>query len=166
MRTVLGLLVLLSSGCAGFKAVDRGDWRLVWADSARRDAEAAREIITREKYEEEVTAGNRRAWEPPPGFQFPLLHETDSIGMTVGEVQGYRIDEASSAELFVDGAGLDLFLGQVEKKDTWKGDIDVTVRESMLFVKATRAGKATLRLMRGPTQKDVPVTVKEEPKKK
>ncbi|MFT3713129.1 MAG: hypothetical protein QM817_36200 [Archangium sp.] len=166
MRILLGTLLLLCSSCAGFKAVDRGDWRLVWADSAKRDAEAPREVVTRDKYEEEVTAGNRRAWEPPPGFQFPLLHETDTIGMTVGEVQGYRIDEASSAELFVDGAGLELYLGQTEKKDTWKGDIDVTVRESMLYVKATKPGKATLRLMRGPNQKDVPVTVKEEPKKK
>jgi hypothetical protein len=166
MRTVLGLLVLLGSGCAGFKAVERGEWRLVWQDSAKRDAEAPRDVITRDTYEEEVTAGNRRAWEPPPGFQFPLLHETDSIGMTVGEVQGYRLDEAANAELFVDGAGLELFLGPVEKKDTWKGDIDVTVRESMLYVKATRAGKATLRLMRGPAQKDVPVTIKEAAKTK
>ena len=34
--------VLLCSSCAGFKAIDRGDWRLVWADSAKRDAEAPR----------------------------------------------------------------------------------------------------------------------------
>lgn len=166
MRTVLALLVLVGSGCGGFKAIERGEWKLVWVDSARRDAEAPREIITRDKYEEEVTAGTRRAWEPPPGFQFPLLHETDSIGMVVGEVQGYRIDEATSAELFLDGSGLDPYWGPTEKKDTWKGDIDVTVRESMLFIRATKEGKATLRVTRGPQQKDVPVTVKAEPKKK
>lgn len=170
MRTItLGLLLVSSTGCGGFKALERGDWKLVWVDSAKRDAEAPREVITRDKYEEEVTAGTRRAWEPPPGFQFPLLHETDTIGMLVGEVQGYRIDEATSAELFMDtggGGGLDTFWGNTEKKDTWKGDIDVTVRESMLFIKATKEGKALLRVTRGPQQKDVPVTVKAEPKKK
>lgn len=156
----LTFLVVVFTGCAGFKSVERGEWRLVWEDSAQRGPEAARTIITRDDYEAEVTAGNRRGWEGPPGFTFPLLHETEKMGLVVGEVQGYRVDEATSAELFLDGAGVELFWGPTEKRDGWKGDIDVTVRESMLFVKGTREGKGVLRLVRGPNTKDVPVSVK------
>lgn len=157
---LLTFLVVVFNGCAGFKSVERGEWRLVWVDSAQRGAEAPRTVISRDDYEAEVSAGNRRAWEGPPGFAFPLLHETDAMGLVVGEVQGYRVDEATSAELFLDGAGIELFWGPTEKRDGWKGDTDVTVRESMLFVKGTREGKAVLRLVRGSTTKDVPVAVK------
>ena len=160
MRWLLLAVSMLGTGCAGFKSVDRGDWRLVYVDSAKRDAEAAREVITRDAYEVEVTEGTRRGWEPTPGFVFPLLHEVDKIGMKVGEIVGFRVDEATQAELFADGAGLQLYWGPVEKRDDWKGDSDVTVRESMLFVKGTRAGPGVLRLIRGSATKDVPVTVK------
>jgi len=152
--------MLLGSGCAGFKSVERGDWRLVYVDSARRDAEAPREVVTRDAYEVEVTEGTRRGWEPPPGFVFPLLHEVEKIGLKVGEVQGFRVDEGTDAELSVDGAGVSLYWGQVEKRDEWQGDRDVTVKESSLFVKATKAGSAVLRLIRGSKTKDVPVDVK------
>ncbi|MDP1823291.1 MAG: hypothetical protein Q8L48_08620 [Archangium sp.] len=162
MRWVLpaGLLMLGGFSCAGFKSVERGEWRLVYVDSAKRDADAPREVVTRDAYETEVTEGTRRGWEPTPGFVFPLLHEVDKVGLKVGEVMGFRVDEASEATLFVDGGGVDLYWGPVEKRDGWKVDTDVTVRESMLYVKGTRAGAAVLRLIRGPTTKDVPVTVK------
>jgi hypothetical protein len=156
----LTVSMLCVSGCAGFKAVERGEWRLVYVDSAKRDAEAAREVVTRDAYEAEVTEGTRRGWEPTPGFLFPLLHEVDKIGMRLGEVVGFRVDEATDAELFVDGGGVQVYWGPVEKKDRWKVDSDVTVRESMLFVRGTKAGSAVLRLIRGPTTKDVPVAVK------
>lgn len=160
MRWLLASVLMLGSGCAGFKAADRGDWRLVYVDSAKRDAEAAREVITRDDYEVEVTAGTRRGWEPTPGFVFPLLHEVDKVGMKAGEVVGFRVDENSQTELFVDGNNLELYWGNVEKRDRWEGDRDVTVRESMLFVKGKRPGAAVLRLIRGANTKDVPVTVK------
>ena len=153
-------LMLAGSGCAGFKSVDRGDWRLVYVDSAKRDAEAPREVVTRDAYEAEVSEGTRRGWEPSPGYVFPLLHEVDTIGLKVGEVQGFRVDEGTAAELFVDGSGLSLYWGPLEKRDGWKGDSDVTVKESTLFVKASKAGTAVLRLIRGSRTKDVPVAVK------
>jgi hypothetical protein len=161
MRWLLcAVLMLGGSGCAGFKSIERGEWKLVYVDSAKRGAEAAREVVSRDAYETEVTEGTRRAWEPMPGFVFPLLHEVDKIGLAVGEVAGFRVDEATEAELFVDGAGVQLYWGPVEKRDGWKGDTDVTVRESTLYVKATKPGAAVLRLVRGPTTRDVPVAVK------
>jgi hypothetical protein len=161
MRWLLLTVSMLGGvGCAGFRAADRGEWKLVYADSAKRDAEAAREVITRDAYEVEVTEGTRRGWEPSPGFVFPLLHETDKIGLKVGEVIGLRIDETNPAELFLDGSVVELYWGPVEKRDDWKGDQGVTVRESMLFVEGRRAGTGALRLVRGSSTKDVPVTVK------
>ena len=160
MRWLLPVVLMLGSGCAGFRSIDRGEWKLVYVDSAKRDANAPREVVTRDAYETEVTEGTRRGWEPTPGFTFPLLHEVEKIGLGVGEVMGFRVDEATSAELFVDGSGVQLYWGPVEKKDGWKVDTDVTVQESMLYVKGTRAGAAVLRLIRGPITKDVPVTVK------
>ncbi len=157
---VTAVLTLVVSGCAGFKSVERGAWKLVYVDSARRDAEAPLEVIKRDAYEAEVAEGTRRAWEPPPGFVFPLLHEVESIGLTVGDVQAFRVDEKTEAELFVDGAGVELYWGPVEKRDGWKVDTDVTVKESMLYLKGTRPGAAKLRLVRGPTTQDLPVTVK------
>ena len=89
---LLTLLTMGATGCAGFKAVARGQWKLVYADSAKRDAEAPREVVTRETYDAEVAEGVRRGYEPPIGFGFPLLQEADGIGMKVGEVQGFRVD--------------------------------------------------------------------------
>lgn len=161
MRTFwLSVVCLAASGCAGFKAVERGEWRLVWADGTQRGAEARREVISREQYEREVNEGNRRGWEGPSGFTFPWLHETEAIGLTVGEVQGYRVDEHTQAELYVDGAGLELFWGPLEKHDSWKGDIDVTVKESTLYLRGQKAGSAKLRLVRGAEQRDVPISIK------
>jgi len=161
MRWLLSAVLMLGgSGCAGFKSVQRGEWKLVYVDSAKRDAEAAREVVTRDTYETEVTEGTRRGWEPMPGFLFPLLHEVDQVGLKVGEVVGFRVDEATEAELFVDGGNVQVYWGPVEKHDGWKGDSDVTVRESTLYVKGTRPGAAVLRLIRGPTTKDVPLAVK------
>ena len=116
--------------------------------------------MTRDAYEAEVTEGTRRGWEPSPGFVFPLLLEVDKVGMKVGEVVGFRVDETSDASLFVDGNNLQVYWGPLEKRDGWKGDSDVTLRESMLYVKGSRAGPAVLRVVRGASTKDVPVTVK------
>jgi hypothetical protein len=149
------------SGCAGFKAVERGQWRLVYVDSERRDAEALHEVVTLEAYEAEVSEGTRRGVEPPAGFIFPLLHEMDTISLKPGEVRAFRVDETTEAELFADGGGVELYWGPVEKKDEWKVDTGVTVRESMLYLRGTKPGTATVRLVRGPTTKDVPVKVKQ-----
>ncbi len=161
MRWLLAAVAaVVVTGCAGFKPVERNAWRLVYVDSARRDPEAPREVIPREDSDAEVAQGVRRGWEPPLGFTFPLLHEVDAVGLKVGEVQGFRVDEATEAELFVDGDGVQLYWGPMEKKDGWNVDTDVTTRESALFLKGTKPGKAMVRLVRGPATKDVPVTVK------
>lgn len=160
MRIQLVVLLALSSGCAGFKAVERGDWRLVYADAAQRGPDSRREVIPRDDSEREIAEGNRRTWEAPPGYEFPKLQQTDAVGLKVGEVAGFIVDENTAAELFADGDAVRLFWGPLEKKDGWKGDIDVTTRESTLYVQGRSAGTATLRVVNGSSQKDIPVTVK------
>lgn len=160
MRRLLVVLGLgLLSGCAGFKAVDRGDWFRVYADPAQRGPEATQAVISRDAYEEEVAGGTRRTWEPPPGYAAPFLHETPAIGVKVGMVAEFRVEEEQGATLLLDGGGVRLFWTESKKRDEWKAGADVTRVESTVFVLGTTPGKATLRLVSGNTTKDVPVTV-------
>lgn len=161
MRTLL-VVVLASSllGCGGFKAVSRGEWRLVYADPQRRDADSRLTVITREANDVEVTEGRKRLWSPPPGYQAAALHETEAIELKVGAIEGFIVDERDEAQVLADGDAVALFWGEQEKRDTWDGDHDLTIRQSTLYVEARRPGKATLRLVRGGQPHDVPVTVK------
>ncbi|MEW5741315.1 MAG: hypothetical protein AB1938_20500 [Myxococcota bacterium] len=156
---VLALAVVVSS-CAGFKPVDRGEYRRVFAaDVTKRSPDAPQEIITREAYEEEVAGGVRRGWEPPPGYVAPLLHETPTVGMKVGDVVELRVDESGPVELFLEGSVADAFWGPQVKRDEWKDGNDVTVRESTLFLQGRKPGKGALRYTRGNETKDVPISV-------
>lgn len=161
MRTSLLLtLVVVCSGCAGFKPVERADWRRVFAaDVTKHSPDAKQDVISRDAYEEEVANGVRRGWEPPPGYTAPFLHETEKIGLKVGEVVELRVDESASVELLFDGKGAVVFWGEVVKRDEWSKDHDVTKRESTLFVLGKAPGSGVLRLNAGNKSKDVPVKV-------
>jgi hypothetical protein len=165
MRPVCELLlaaaVITSSfSCAGFKPLDRGEYRRVFApDVTKRTPDAPQEVITRDAYEEEVTAGTRRGWEPPPGYVAPLLTETPKIGLKVGDVVELRVDESSPVELLLDGNGVEAYWTIEQKRDAWKDGTDVTVRESTLYLRGRKPGSAVLRYTRANQTKDVPITV-------
>lgn len=158
----LFLTVLASSllGCGGFKAVSRGEWRLVYEDPSRRDAGSKLAVITREANDIEVTEGRKRLWSPPPGYQSAPLHKTTSIELKVGDIEGFIVDESSETEVLADGDAVTLFWGELEKRDAWDGDHDITIRQSTLYVEAKRPGKATLRVVHDGENHDVPVVVK------
>ena len=161
MRALL-LVVLASSllGCGGFKAVSRGDWRLVYDDPQHREAGSKLTIITRDANDLEVTEGRKRLWSPPPGYQTPALHQTKVIELQVGAIEGFIVDESHDTQVLVDGDAVNLFWGEFEKRDAWDGDHDVTIRQSTLYVEAKRPGKATLRVVHDGENHDVPVVVK------
>lgn len=164
MHSRHGLVLLAAavvvSSCAGFKPIDRAEYRRVFvADVTKRSPDAPQEIITRDAYEEEVAAGVRRGWEPPTGYVAPLLHETPTIGMKVGDVVELRVDEASPAELLLEGGVVEAYWNPTVKRDEWKDGNDVTVRESTLWLRGKKPGKGTLRYTRGNDSKDVPITV-------
>lgn len=156
------VFALVATACSNFRAVDRGDWRRVYTKDAAtvKSLDAPQEIITREKYEEELANDVRRTWAPQPGWSPPWLLDTDEIGLTVGEVMEFRIDELKPVEVQVKGDVATLFWGQRIKKDEWKDGTDVTRRESTLFVQGKTKGKATIRIVTEDTTKDIPVTVK------
>lgn len=165
METRLFLIVsvlALAIGCSSFRAVDRGDWRRVYTKDAStvKSLDAPQEIITREKYEEELANDVRRTWSPSPGWSPPWLLDTEEIGLAPNEVMEFRIDELKPVEVQVKGDVATLFWGQRIKKDEWKDGNDVTRRESTLFVQGKSKGKAVIRLVTEDTTKDIPVTVK------
>lgn len=160
MRTNLVIVALVASSCAGFKPVERADWRRVFAQGVTsRGPDAKQEVISRDAYEEEVAGGTRRGWEPPPGYSAPYLHETDKIGLKVGEVVELRVDESSPAELQFDGKGAVVYWTEIVKREEWKDSTDVTKRESTVFVFGKAPGSGVLRLQAGNKTKDVPVKV-------
>jgi len=157
------ILVLVSSsllGCGGFHAVSRGEWRLVYANPEKRDADSKLAVITREAFDIEVTEGHKRVWNPTPGYKAAALHQLTSLELKVGEIQGVIVDEKDEAQVLADGDAVTLFWSELEKRDAWDGDHDVTIKQSTLFIEAKRAGKATVRIVRGSDTHDVPVTVK------
>lgn len=164
MRPVCGLLlaaaVIASSSCAGFKALDRGEYRRVFtADVTKRGPDSPQEVITRDAYEEEVAGGTRRGWEPPVGYEAPLLTQTPKVGLKVGDVVELRVDESSPVELFLDGNAVEAYWNPEVKRDAWKDGSDVTVRESTLYLRGKKPGSAVLRYTQANQTKDVPVTV-------
>lgn len=159
----LSMMVVSSSlllGCGGFKAVSRGEWRLVYANPEKKEPGSRLAVITRELNDLEVTEGRRRTWNPPPGYKAASLHETTVIELKTGDIEGFIVDEANDAQVLTDGDAVTLFWGELEKRDAWDGDHDITIKQSTLYVEAKRAGKATLRLVRGDQTHDVAVTVK------
>lgn len=162
MKSHLGLLVVVLAGCAGFKPVDRGEWRRVYTKDAAtvKSLDAPQEIITREAYEEELSRDVRRTWSPSPGWSPAWLLDTDEIGLTVGEVMEFRIDEKKPVELQASGNVAVLYWGQRLKRDEWKDGSDLVKRESSLFVQGREKGKMTVRLITDEATKDIPVTVR------
>lgn len=151
---------VVASSCAGFKPVDRGEYRRVFAaDVTKRSPDAPQEVITREAYEEDVTQGTHRGWEAPPGYTAPYLHETPKVGLEVGDVVELRVDEAQEVELSLEGGAVEAYWNEAVKRDAWKDGSDVTVRESTLWLKGKKPGSAALRYSKGNQAKDVPITV-------
>jgi hypothetical protein len=160
VRIVFLLAAVFVSSCAGFRPVDRGEYRRVFAaDVTVRTPDAPQEIITREDYEAEVANGVRRGWEPPPGYVAPWLHETPKVGMRVGDVVELRVDEAGPVELFLEGNVAEAYWGPTRKRDAWNDGQDVTVRESTLFLRGKKPGSGALRYTRGHETRDVPIHV-------
>jgi hypothetical protein len=159
---LIASILALAVGCSSFRAVERGEWRRVYTKDAAsvKSLDAPQEIIPREKYEEELANDVRRTWSPSPGWQPAWLADTEEIGLTVGEVNEFRLDEARPVEVQMMGSAAEVYWGVRVKKDEWKEGTDITRRESTLFVKGKEKGKLTLRLVTDDSTKDIPVTVR------
>src|SRR4051812_32400420 len=112
-RTLFGLVLVLS-GCAGFRAMDRGEWVLVWTEETVRKEVvngtpievvrpapgARKEVIPQERYDSEVSEGKRRSVSAPLG---EVPKHVNALGgpieMMVGEVKELIIEEPKEAQL-------------------------------------------------------------------
>jgi hypothetical protein len=155
MRFALVPSLLLLS-CASFTAVERGEWQHVWVDPATRKDET---VITREQADEEAVKVGRRSWEPSPGWVPPLLTQTEAIGVTVGQVLEFRIDESVSVDLSLQGTAAGVYWNPMKKLDGWKDGNDVTTRESRLLVQGKAPGTTTLKFTSGDTTRELVITV-------
>lgn len=154
------VLALVAAGCAGFKPVERGDWRRVYKkEVTQRTSTSPQEIITRDDWEKEQAEGVPRTWEPPPGYEAPFLQKSPKLGLAVGEVLELRVNEGKTVELLLNGGAVELYWNEQRKVDGWKDGIDVTTRESTLFLVGRKAGSAVLRLVDNGVPTDIPVTV-------
>lgn len=176
--TLLLLTASMLGGCAGFKAIDRGEWEVVWTkENAAKAAEEklkllqgyggfGQEVVPREQYDEELTEGIRRKVEPLAGVKASLLTELEGkVSLAVGELRVFRLDETREPVLTWQGSGLEVYLTQPKRVDGWKGDEAVDGREAMLILVGTKAGKATFQLEQGQEKKTVEVTVTPKEKK-
>jgi len=159
MRAMVLLAVLCGASCAGFHAVERGEWQRVWVDPGQRAPESRQQVISRDQYETEVTAGTPRGWEAPPGWRAPALEETETIGVASHGVAEFTVDEQVPVEVQAQGSAVSVYWSQMKKRDEWKDGNDVTVKESHLWLLGLEPGKAVLRFSRGNTTRDIPVTV-------
>src|SRR5262245_46474546 len=121
-RLVLALFVLAGSSCAGFKALDRAEWVLVWSDEVVQQQMvngtpievvkpapgAKQEVIPLERYESERTEGKRRTASAASDTAPKLITEvTGPVELMIGEVREFRIDEPTEdIEVFVAGSAV------------------------------------------------------------
>jgi hypothetical protein len=137
-------LLLLVAACAPtLRSIDRGQWVLVTTDDSK-----SQELITQDAYEKEVVAGRERKVKLAIDTIAPVLHEAHSpLELGNGEVLRFRLNEGSSVDLQSDEAVIDTYWTESYRVDGWKGDQAVETKESMVYLRALKPGKAKLKLV-------------------
>lgn len=162
MRTLsVGALLALCSGCAGFKALDRGDWVIVWTDESvqtqmvngtpieivKPTPGAKQEVIPMERYEAEIAEGRRRKASAKLGQTPKLVTDIhEPIELMLGEVREIRIDEPQEAQVFVSGSAVKPYWTQRKEVAEWKKDQPNDRKESSLILIADDSGSAKVKV--------------------
>ena len=169
MRHLL-LLALMLSGCAGFRALDRGEWVLVWTDESvqtemvngtpievTKPAPGAKQtIIPLERYESEVAEGKRRSATAPLGQVPKHLNSVASpVELMVGEVRELIVDEPQEVQLQLQGDCVRPFWTKRKEVADWKGDQPADRKESSLFLIADDPGTAKVKIISGSKEPQV-----------
>jgi hypothetical protein len=161
MRRLTLIALLGASSCAGFRALDRGDWVLVWTDESVRTEivngtpievvkpapGARREVISLERYESEITEGRRRKAGSTLGELPRLVTEvSEPLELMVGEVRELRIDEPQEAEVFVSGSAVKPYWTRKRDVAEWRDGQPADRKESGLFLLADEAGTSKVKV--------------------
>ncbi len=162
MRIVtVGALLALCS-CAGFKALDRSEWVLVWSDETvqtemvngtpieivKPTPGARQEIIPKERYDSEVAEGKRRQVAAKLG-QVPkrVTDVKEPIELMVGEVRELLIDEPKKdAEVFVSGSAVRSYWTNAKTLEDYKEGKELNTTQSSLFLLADDGGNAKVKV--------------------
>ncbi|MBK7864387.1 MAG: hypothetical protein IPJ65_38455 [Archangiaceae bacterium] len=162
MRTLTVAALLCCSSCAGFRALDRGDWVLVWTDESvqtqlvngtpievvKPTPDAKQELIPLERYESEITEGKRRKASAALGVQPPKVTEVhEPLELMLHEVRELRIDESQDdVQVFVSGKAVRPYWTNRQEVAEWKGDHPNDHKESSLFLKGDDPGSAKVKI--------------------
>ncbi|MBL8954955.1 MAG: hypothetical protein JNK82_29530 [Myxococcaceae bacterium] len=164
MRSLtVGALLALCSGCAGFKALERSEWVMVWSDETvttqmvngtpieivKPTPGAKQEIIPKERYDSEVAEGKRRQVAAKLG-QVPkkVTDIKEPIELMVGEVRELLIDEppGKSPVVSVSGSAVRPYLTTVKTLEDYKEGKEINTTQSSLFLMADDAGGAKVKV--------------------
>ena len=158
-QTVVALLALCS--CAGFRALDRGEWVLVWTDESvqtqmvngtpievvKPTPGAKQEVIPLERYESEISEGKRRKASAALGQVPKLVSDIrDPMELMLGEVRELRIDEPQEVAVFVAGSAVRPYWTKRKEIAEWKGDQPNDRKESSLFLVADDTGTSKVKV--------------------
>jgi hypothetical protein len=161
-RLLLPLCFALASSCAGFRALDRGEWVMVWTDESvskevvngtpievTKPAPGARkEIIPQERYDSEVAEGKRRGASAPLG-EVPkaITQISGPVELMVGEVRELIVDERTEAQVLLAGDCVRPYWTRRKDVAGWKGDQPDDHKESSLFLLADDPGSAKVKVV-------------------
>jgi hypothetical protein len=161
-RLTVGALLALCS-CAGFKALDRSEWVLVWSDETvqtqmvngtpieivKPTPGAKQEIIPKERYDSEIAEGKRRSVSAKLG-QVPkrVTDIKEPIELMVGEVRELLIDEPKKDEVQVAVAGSAVrpYWTTSKTLEDYKDGQEVVRNQSSLFLLADDSGSAKVKV--------------------
>lgn len=142
MRLTLFAMLVVLSGCAGLKVVDRGDWVLVTTKNE------GRELITRDEHEAEVAAGKGREWQDALAKKPPVLTDLGQrLSVAQGDYLVLRLNEGRETELLSTEGAIRAWWTTPRKIDGWSGDSAVETKESTLFVLGKSPGIGKLKLV-------------------
>lgn len=160
-RLTVGALLALCS-CAGFRALDRADWVLVWSDETvqtlmvngtpievvKPTPGARQEIISRDRYDAEIVEGKRRKASAALGQVPKLVTEIKGpIELMLGEVRELRIDEPKQdAVVFVSGSAVRPYWTKPNEVAEYKEGKELDRHESSLFLVADDAGSSKVKV--------------------
>ncbi len=160
-RLTVGALLALCS-CAGFRALERSDWVLVWSDETvqtqmvngtpievvKPTPGAKQEIIPKERYDSEVAEGKRRSVAAKLG-QVPkkVSDIKEPIELLIGEVRELLIDEPKKeAEVFVSGTAVRPYWTNAKTLEDYRDGQEVNTTQSSLFLLADDSGTSKVKV--------------------
>jgi hypothetical protein len=162
MRRQLLFVAFALCSCAGFRALDRGEWVLVWTeetvrkevvngtpiDVVRPAPGARQELIPQDRYDSEVAEGKRRSVSAPLGEVPKHVNALSGpIEMMVGEVKELIVEEAKEAQLQLAGDCVKPYWTKRKEVTAWKGDHPDDRKESSIYLLADDAGSAKLKVL-------------------